>query len=124
MESLPDKIHERVLKLGKSDTFVKEKDDWNRRKSNEDTVTLGAEDIFIYPPEYLEALADWKKKKKAHDRERLTIEGRRDAIIVKITIGSDKTLEKLVNQADQLIDLDLDQTQLLLTDGGSQKQLE
>ena len=113
--SLREKIRKRVITMGPNDTFVKEKDDWNRRKSNQDTVTLDVADIFVYPEEYVVAKAEYDSKVKAYNKTKNEILARRDSIIVKIKIGSDKVLQKLIEQADNLIDLDLTSTQLLLT---------
>lgn len=125
VEGLKAKIKQRVLKFGKSDKLVTDPNDsYSRRgKDNKAEVTLDATDLFVLPEAYVVALEQYRKIKKGKSKELLTLESQRDTIIMKIQIGSNALLDKLVMQIDNLGDLDLTNTQLALT-ASTQKQIE
>jgi hypothetical protein len=117
VEDLKRKIKERVLKFGKNDKLVSDPNDsYSRRgRDNKAEVTLDAADVFVLPEAYVVALEQYRKIKKGKSKELLALESQRDTIIMKIQIGSNALLDKLVMQIDNLGDLDLTNTQLALT---------
>lgn len=117
VEGLKKKIRERVLKFGKDELLVKENDEWRRRNSNNE-VTLKAEDLFVIPEAYKKALAEYQAKKAQLDKRIEELEAQKNTIIMKIQIGSNAVLDKLVLQIDSLGDLNLMNSQLQLGTGG------
>jgi len=124
---LKEKIRASVLKFGKDDLLVSEEDSdgWryrNRSRSKADDVkqkvTLEAADIFVIPKAYTEALAEYEKKKEELDKEIKNIEAQKNTIIMKIQIGSGAALDKLVMQVDNMGDLNLMNSQLMLGESG------
>lgn len=119
VEGLRNKIRESVLKYGKDDRLVEEdsEDDYRYRNTTKpkNSVTLRAEDIFVIPEAYLKALKEYQEKKKEIDDKIKILDSQKDTIILKIQIGSNKVLDRLVEQADNLVDLSIVNSQLLLT---------
>lgn len=121
VESLKEKIRQSVLKFGKDDLLVAEieEDDWRydrkrRKKETTQEVTLQASDIFVIPEAYQIALKEYEEKKKVIDEKLKNIYAQRDTIIMKIQIGSNTVLDKLVMQIDSMGDLNLMNSQLML----------
>lgn len=117
-EGLRNKIRERIIKLGPRDRFVHE-EDYGRRRDIP-TVTLEAADIFVFPQAYIDAREEYRKRRKEKEKKVQEITARRDTIIMKIQIGSSKALDKLVEEADNLVDLSLVNTNLTLALKSSQ----
>lgn len=113
---LREKIKARVLKFGKNDKIVTDgnNDSWSSRNKEEDSVTLPVEDLFVIPEAYKVELEKYKAYKKAIKLKELALDAQRDTIIMKIQIGSNAILDKLIMQVDNLGDLDLTNTQLAL----------
>lgn len=124
-ETLREKIKQRVLKFGKDDQLVseEEKGSWrasrsrNRSEAFEQTVSVEAADIFVIPEAYKTAFAEYEKKKKEIEDKVKMLYAEKDTIIMKIQIGSNSILDKLIMQVDSLGDLSLMNTQLQLGAG-------
>lgn len=116
VKELRKRIRERVLKFGKSDQLVKEEDDWRNNNRGEDEVLLSASDLFVFPAAYLMAMREYKSKKEIIQEQCRSISATRDTIVLKIQIGSPAVLAKLVEQVDNLADLTLMNSNLLLTE--------
>lgn len=129
VESVKEIIKQKVLALGPSDALIHDEDDgysYSRRKhrSTEDAITLPAESLFVVPTAYLEALAKYEAAKEAWEREMSQLEEIMETVKLKLQIGSAKSLEKLVEQADNLADLNIVNTNLLLTSSDDTKKLK
>lgn len=118
VDAVRETVRLKVLALGPSDALV---DGYSygrsRRKveENENTVTLPAEKLFIVPIAYSEALSVYEAAKAAWKREKEQLEEIMETVKLKLQIGSAKSLEKLIEQADNLADLNIVNTNLLLT---------
>lgn len=119
IKTLRQAIKKMVLQLGSGDVLVKE-DRYYRGRSRvrleEDskTISIDAENIFILPKGYVEARKEYERKREEYDRAILQLEQFRDTIIMKVQIGSDQVLDKLIGQADNLADLNIINNQLMI----------
>ena len=114
---LKKKMRAEVLKYGTKDRLVAEPDRWNNQSKDKDTVNVLAADLFIIPTEYISALAEYEKQNAAIDKQIEDLDATQQTIIMKIQIGSSAALEKLVMQIDNIGDLSLVNTQLMIGAG-------
>lgn len=115
-ESVRATIHARVRDLGKSEALLSS----GSRFGSDDVdnaITLPALALFEEPPGYKVArekyeaeLAEWQLKLDQLDASMR-------AMRLKLQLGSDKALESLIAQADQLCSLSLTQSSKLLLKG-------
>jgi hypothetical protein len=120
IDVLKVKIREAVLKFGASDKLVTEgRDGWGnslyRDKKEKNTCSIVAEDLFVVPESYKKALAEYEAYKKDIEDKIEQLEAQRDTILLKIQIGSNQVLDKLITQVDNLADLNIMNSQFLLT---------
>lgn len=118
IEKLKVKMRGTVLKFGAADKLVKEYSDrWdnNNAYKNKNTCEIIAEDLFIIPESYKEELAKYEAYKKDMQNKIEQLEAHRDTILLKIQIGSNQILDKLITQVDNLADLNIMNNQFLLT---------
>lgn len=120
IEALKEKMRTAVLKMGHGDVLIKENDDYSfsRRSSKngkKHVCEVSAEDLFIIPESYKKALAEYEADKKEIEKQLEELEAQKDTILLKIQIGSNQVLDKLVTQVDNLADLNIMNSQFLLT---------
>jgi len=118
IENLKVKMKETVLKYGASDKLVKEKRErWenNGAYKNKNTCEVITEDLFIIPEAYKKALSEYESSQKIINDKVHLLEAQRDTILLKIQIGSNAVLDKLITQVDNLADLNIMNSQFLLT---------
>jgi len=120
IDLLKTKMRSMVLKFGVGDKLVRESREKyysNDEKAfrNKDTCEIIAEDLFIIPQAYLDALADYEAQESEIKSKIEQLEAQKDTILLKIQIGSNQVLDKLVTQVDNLADLNIMNTQFLLT---------
>ena len=113
VESLKKKIRDRVLKMGSSDILLEDGENWQHRTKNP-YVKVHPQDLFVIPQAYREAFKKYKEAKSKIEEEIDTLEATLRTIEMKITLGSDKVLLTLVEQVDNMADLQLVNTQLML----------
>lgn len=118
LDTLRSKIKGRVIKMGSNAQLVdneERRDRWSgSSKTMKNVVQVPAHELFIIPDNYVRAWKDWKKREDALDAEIENIKALRDTIVMKIQIGSNAHLDKLVMQIDDIGNLSLSNTQLLL----------
>jgi len=117
IEKLKIKMRETVLKFGSSDKLVKESiDRWDNKNAYKDknTCEIIVEDLFIIPESYKVALAEYEAYKKDIQDKIEQLEAQKDTILLKIQIGSNQVLDKLITQVDNLADLNIMNSQFLL----------
>jgi len=118
IEKLKVKMRETVLRFGAADKLIKEsRDRWDNNGVNKDknTCEIIAEDLFIIPESYKTALAEYEAYKKDIQDKVELLEAQKDTILLKIQIGSNQVLDKLITQVDNLADLNIMNSQFLLT---------
>ena len=118
IEKLKIKMRETVLRFGASDKLVKEsRDRWDSGNAykGKGTCEIIAEDLFIIPESYKAALAEYDAYKKDIQDKVEQLEAQKDTILLKIQIGSNQVLDKLITQVDNLADLNIMNSQFLLS---------
>ena len=122
ISTLRVKMRNTVLKYGHSDKLVEsEKNEWSNYRHENPYVKILPEDLFVIPNSYQQALIEYKEKKEQIDAQIKHIESMTLTIITKIQIGSNAAMDKLVMQIDNLGDLNLVNTQLMLNTTNSNK---
>jgi hypothetical protein len=114
IERLKVKMRETVLRYGASDKLIKEKDDWRTERKGDNICEIVAEDLFIIPESYKKALAEYQSEKDKQQQDIDQLEAQKDTILLKIQIGSNQVLDKLITQVDNLADLNIMNSQFLL----------
>lgn len=122
MEKLKTKMKEEVIRLGAGDVLVNDDgdDDWKYRRSKKKnrkttfTVNVNAEDLFVIPQAYKDKLKEYTDEKERIEKEIEMLQATTKTIVMKIQIGSSATMDKLVMQIDNMGDLNLVNSQLLL----------
>lgn len=113
-------VRQRVRDLGKAETFVAGgRDTWGRRSHDEDDalaemVSLPALLLFESPPAYAEKQAQYEADLEKWEAEEAALEASIAAMRIKVQVGSDKSLEALVDQADQICSMSLTVSSKLL----------
>jgi len=100
---------QRVRDLGKDDCFVKS--GVTRRVFHDDdecdSVVVPVDVLFEYPPAYAVELAKYEEELEKWKAEAEALDVAINAMRIKVQIGSDKALEVLIEQADQLCSMSL-----------------
>lgn len=125
VEVMREAIRQTVLNLGPEGSLVGGKG--RNRYSDYDVehqVKLQAESLFVLPDNYLKALAEYETKRAEWDAQRKQLEDYKETIILKIQIGSPQVLAKLIEQVDNLADLNIVNTNLLLSAPAEPKKLK
>ena len=117
IEVLRTKIRKSVLKMGKGEVLVEHDRHWNSSNKDANLVKVIAEDLFIIPENYKEALKEYQLKKAQIDAKIKQLEASKNTIVMKIQIGSSATMDKIVMQVDNMGDLNLLNSQLVIGDG-------
>lgn len=122
LDALKAKIRARVLKMGAKDVLIKQSSKWDS-KIVDNIVEIEAEDIFILPAAYIKALKEYEEATAQINEELHQLEAHRDTLTLKIQIGSNQILDKLITQVDNLADINIMNSQFLLSPTDDQKQI-
>lgn len=130
MEKLRVKLRERALLSGTEGITVVEEDDDDGfslhrrgRRIAKQAISIEASDLFVLPPEYVEALRIWKEMRDEINIQIEQLNASFRTVNMKLQIGSDKVLDKLIEQADNLADINLLNSAMVSLGGGENKQL-
>ena len=113
-------VRQRVRDLGKEDSFVTHSHDrWGNRRGNDDdryidVVSIPALLLFEPPKEYAEMRKKYESDLEKWQAEERALEASIAAMRIKVQVGSDKALEALVEQADQICSMSLTVSSKLL----------
>jgi hypothetical protein len=117
IKKLREKIHQRVLKMSSGEVLIK-KERMSRGimggRTEENTIQLRAEDLFIIPETYTKELDEVNAHNAKIEDEIQLLKDMLNTIIMKIQIGSDKHLAPLIEDVENIGDLRLVNSQLLL----------
>lgn len=117
IEEIRNHIRQRARDLGKSESLVETRSqNWSRadRETTEDVLHLPALIMYEAPPEYSRLHEAYEKQSKEWEAELASLEASISAMRIKIQVGSDKALEALVDQADNICRLSLTKSSQLL----------
>lgn len=110
-EEIKEDVKARVLQLGPGETFVdgrRNRDVWGRRSNIQDgMIELPAEVLFDIPQNYRDAHAEYKEKYARWKEERDKVISTTETLVMKIQLGSNQVLDKLIAQADDLAEISL-----------------
>lgn len=113
LEGLKSKIKDRVIKLGSDEALISEDTRWNSDRKKR-WVKLNAVDLFEMPQSYLDAVKEYECKRDEIHKQVNDLNAVMNTIEMKINIGSDKHLQVLIEDVDNIADLNLVNSQLLL----------
>jgi len=111
-------VSDTILGLGDEESFISTGRFGDRRAPGH--VSIPAKVLFKMPVDYEEAYSNYLKEKEAYDAEEEAIRQRTKTLIIKIRLGSNAVLDKLISQADNLADISLIDTNLKLLTGGGE----
>ncbi len=113
-EQLRKLIVQKALGVGKNKT---DRDDWlgnNWGVANKKNVVFTIEEFFVIPKEYQEMVDDANKQRDAINAQIKELKVQLDTLEVRIMLASDKTLQNLINEVDDMGDLSLVDTKIKL----------
>ncbi len=86
-------------------------------------VKLPIRDLFVIPTEYDELWAEYRMKKNEIDEQIRQLQIECDTLVTRIQLASDKTLEKMISEVDDMGDISLIDTKLkaLISSDGQKK---
>ena len=115
-EKLKDAIRKRVRDLGKGAALTSSESSWGRRSENDDEEHIKLPALLLYetPAAFVEVRAEYLAAAKAYDEECRALEASINAMRIKVQVGSDKSLEALVEQADNICRMSLTASSRLL----------
>ena len=116
-ESIRQAVHDRVLRLGKSNALV-----GSSRYADDDdangNVSLPASVLFETPPPYRALHDEYKRDLEEWNRKMKNLDDSISAMRIKVQLGSDASLGALVDQADKLCSMSLTTSSTLMLQGG------
>jgi hypothetical protein len=121
LDDIKSSIRKKVLALGPQETLTSSPHSWRDNHASSHEITLTAGVIFVYPKAYLDAYAEWEAKVKEVDQRIVKLNATTETLLLKIQIGSNTSLDRLVDSVDNMIDLTLMNNKLMLTDGKEEK---
>lgn len=123
-ETIREAIRKKVLALGIKETLTEVVSKYNRYDDDDDEthrVTFDANVIFVYPEAYLKSYEEWMQKTKEINEKIDKLHAQKETLLLKIQIGSNTSLDRLVDSVDNMIDITLMNSKLMLTEGKEEK---
>lgn len=117
MEEIKESIRQKVLNLGPGDGLLGSESGkhlYGGAKYKE-VIMIEPEILFRYPANYVEAYEKYSTAMDEYSERILQLSNIRDTLEMKINLGSNRILDKLIEQADNLADLNLVNSSLILT---------
>ncbi len=120
-EEILDCLKQRALKSGDDGN----RNSWlghNQGEINKE-VKFSSAEIFVLPQEYLDAMKEYREKEAEIQKQRIKILLQEENLILRIQLASDKTLQSLVNEIDDMGDITfIDDTLKILTNNTTSNQ--
>lgn len=107
-EQLKEMIRQFALKATNRDDWMG--NSWG--SATKDGIHFRAKDFFIVPDEYQKLYDDYKAAKDKANEEIYLTQIQADTLITRIQLASDKTLQSMVNEVDDMGNLSLIDTKL------------
>jgi len=86
--------------------------------SNKSLVTFKADEIFVVPEEYRKRANECKMKQAELQEQIYNLRVQSETLITRIQLASDKVLQKMINEVDDMGDISLMDTKLKLIGNG------
>lgn len=116
IENLKSKMREAVIKMP-SEAKLLETDNksWNEDAKETGNVKIPVQLIFKIPEAYVEELRLWQDEEDNANQKIQQLKSQLKTIEVKIQLGSNQQLDKLIQEADNLGEISLINSRLMLT---------
>jgi len=102
-DEIKEVIRQKALK-------AKEREDWlgnSWHSTSKKSVVFEAEEIFIIPEEYKSLASEYIKSRNEIEANIRTISLQLDSLITRIQLASDKTLQTMINEVDDMGNISL-----------------
>jgi len=109
-EQLKEMVRQMALK-------AKDRDDWMGNSwgsANKSAIHFDAKDFFNVPEEYQKLYNAYKEKRKNAEDEMYSIQVQADTLITRIQLASDKILQTMINEVDDMGNISLMDAKLKL----------
>lgn len=117
-DNLQIQSQEHILNALKTKALAsKEGENWlssERGWASEKYVKLNLKDLIVLPEDFYSAMEDASKHNAKINEEINLLQSQLDAIELRIQLASDKTLQKMINEVDDMGELSLIDTKLKL----------
>lgn len=120
-EHILEAIKKKALKAKPGHNWLGDNRSWG---DLEHVVKLSFSDVFILPDDYNDLLKNYHDKVAKIDEEITDLRIASESLITRIQLASDKTLQTMINEIDDMGNISLMDTKLRLISGSNQKQLE
>lgn len=107
-EHIKDVIRKKALEATSMDSWM----DDNRAYARGTGIKFHINDIFIIPEEYKKRFDEWKAEIKRIDDDIFKIRTQAEGLCTRIQLASNKTLEKMINEVDDMGDISLMDTKI------------
>jgi hypothetical protein len=114
IEEIKKHVKDTVIKLGHSETLVHEERSRYDSEKNYHAVTLKAGNVFEFPEAYKAAMLEYETAKNHVQKEMDKLFSQKETILLKIQIGSNAVLDRLIDEVDNMIDLSVINSKLML----------
>lgn len=115
-EHMRKAILNKVLTLKERDTLLG--DPRNSWSNNHKIISLNVEDVFVIPTEFEAIKAQYQTEKTKIDEQVRSITIQSDTLVTRIQLASDKTLDRMINEIDDMGDISLMDTKIKLLSNG------
>lgn len=113
-EDLKKIVLEKALKAGQNKQY---REDWLGNAwgvANRSNVAFTLDEFFIIPEEYLKMREEREQQKRIVEEQIRQLQIQLETLEVRIMVASDKTLQKLINEVDDMGDISLVDTRIKL----------
>lgn len=114
-EELKKSLRDKAIKglsSSRPDNFLGDDSTWSQSTKNK--VTFKIEDFFILPNDYQKALDDSRAINRDIQEQIYQLNIQSESLETRIMLASDKTLQKMINEVDDMGDISLLQTKIKL----------
>lgn len=119
IEEIKETMRKKALGCKVGSTNWLGKDTWHTVSDRE--VLLKAEELFIIPEEYTKLWEEYKIKREKIRAQVAEIQIQSDTLITRIQLASDKTLDRMIAEVDDMGDISLMDTKLRMIGGTGEK---
>ena len=117
IETIKKTIKEKALTAKMGGSIWLGKSSWQTASDNE--VVLKADQLFVIPEEWRKQWEIYRKEQDERQSQINEIQIQSDTLITRIQLASDKTLEKMISEIDDMGNISLMDTKLKILQGGT-----
>ena len=112
-EKIKEAIKQRALKSKAGENnwlHIEGRTSWG----DKEIVEFKLDEVFVLPEEYRERVREYREAYSGIDEQIMQLTSQRDMLVLRIQLASDKTLEKMISEVDDMGDLSLMDTKIKL----------